>query len=353
MDEDLIELLEKLKTAVMGIATGDDSTLSNEEYGQVRKAVLHHPDLGPLCPEWLRRGANLWEANRLVRDAAGEAPGKWQRRRELVADGINPLVDALQSSAEALQALIPGDRIGQGGFGEVYRYRHKLLDIDFAVKFLNAPFATPRDHALARFFREARILFRLNHFNIVRVHDVGLLQGRSFIKMEYVDGHNLHGVLSDRGILAVTEARSVISGVAAALHHAHEAGVIHRDLKPSNVMQDPSGRVVVLDFGLGVFVEDELVSRLTRSGEAPAGGIYSAPELLADPRLLDPLTDIYSLGAVWFYLITGLPPAGADVPALLRKAGIGEPDAPLVLRCLADRADRPSAERLIRQVAAL
>jgi serine/threonine-protein kinase len=117
-------------------------------------------------------------------------------------------------------------------------------------------------------------------------------------------------------------------------------------------MLSPSGRVVLLDFGLGVFVEEDIVSRITKTDEAPAGGRFTAPELEANPKLLDPKTDVFSLGAVWFTMLCGQTPAGVGGEAVLRAVpSISNGVVELVLRCLALRAvERPTADDLIHEL---
>jgi serine/threonine protein kinase len=196
-------------------------------------------------------------------------------------------------------------------------------------------------HHMERFFREARILFSLNHPNIIRVFDVGLYQGRPFIRMELFDGETLNDVLKTRGRISSKSALAIVGRIAEGLDHAHKKGVIHRDLKPSNVMIAKPKQLRILDFGLGVFVEDDIVSRITKTGDSVVGGYYTAPELLQDPKLLDPRVDIYSLGAIWFNLLTGRAPVGVDVvEALDAEVELWQDEREALLKCL-----RPSNRR--------
>lgn len=230
----------------------------------------------------------------------------------------------------------------------MYRCRHKLLDLDFAFKLLNpSVFVDDKDHALERFFREAKILFSLRHPNIVRVFDVGMMGRRPFIRMELIEGSSLRERIKDNGGLTVADARRVVARLSAALAHAHDRGIIHRDLKPHNVIISGSDWPVLLDFGLGVLVEDELVSRLTRTGEAAAGGVYAAPELLRDPKLLDPKTDVYSLGVMWFEMLTGSTPSGAGLMETLEQCpDVASDEQELLMACLGPNRRRPTSREL-------
>jgi len=348
--------MERLKESLIQGSTGGAATIDDTEYRRVRKALLQHPALGPLCPDWLRRAATHPEAESRIRDEAGETAGKWHRRRTLIADTLNPLIDALEASdAMATDALERMERLGGGGFGEVYRYRHKLLDTHFAVKILSPVFAGESDHAMERFFREARILFRLQHNHIVRVYDVGLIGRRPFIRMELIEGRSLGRIIQDAGGLSVVDARHAAHSLASALAHAHdEVHVVHRDLKPSNVMREETGRLVVVDFGLGAFVEGEMLSRITRTGEAAASGLYAAPELVADPKLLDARTDIYSFGAIWYEMLTGRAPAGTRIEAGFQDLiALRGAEIEIITQCLGPIASRPSAAHVRDKLATL
>jgi eukaryotic-like serine/threonine-protein kinase len=350
---DIVELLERFKDGVYDAVTKNVGEFEDSEYKSTRKIILGHPALGALVPDWLRRATTLQELRSEVSRLAGDEPGKWQRRREVVGLPLNQMLDALQGSEmPAGLNLERLERLGGGGFGEVYRYRHKLIEVDFAVKILNPAFAAEGDRSLDRFLLESRILFRLNHPNIVRIYDVGLMGRRPFIRMELVEGETLNSRLAASGSLAEEDANYITLQVARALSHAHGTGVLHRDVKPSNIMVSPDGRVVLLDFGLGVFVEGDIISRITKTGEAAAGGRYTAPELEVNPKLLDPKTDIFSLGAVWFTMLCSQPPAGVKVETMLRGVpSISDGVVKLVLKCLAPlAAERPTANDIIHEL---
>lgn len=352
--EDLTEGLDRLKAALsIEIRSNGSSDYSQEQYRELRTTLKQHPELQTHLPEWLRRGASLREAVSRIRDEAGDDAGKWKRCDGIIAAGIDPLIDVLEGSDIVATAYYEKlELLGSGGFGEVYRYRHKLLDRDFALKILNpSAFATGGDHAVARFYKEARILFELLHPNIVRVYDVGKMGPRPFIRMELIEGESLRSRIQRDGGLAIRDANIVVRQLASALAHAHDdVGVIHRDIKSSNVMIDEDGSPVLLDFGLGVFVQDELASRLTRTGEAAAGGVYTAPELQNDPKLTDPRTDVYSLGVLWFEMLTGCPPAPSQVEAQLEELyDFRENERQLLVACLAPLKKRPTSAEIAKR----
>ena len=167
------------------------------------------------------------------------------------------------------------------------------------------------------------MLFLLDHPSIIKIYDVGMIGPRPFIRMEYFEGKNLNEILSQTGPVPADKALVMMRNVVSAIEHAHGKGIIHRDLKPSNIMAARPNLFRVIDFGLGIFVENELHSRLTPTGEKVSGGLYNAPELVENPRLVDTRSDIYSLGAVWFTMLTGQPPAGSSFMELLKgKEGI-------------------------------
>ena len=208
--------------------------------------------------------------------------------------------------------------------------------MDFAVKVLSPLFSKGGEGHLERFFREARILFKLNHPNIIKVHDVGMHGRNPYIKMELFEGKDLNKVLREHGNLSKEKALVLIEEIGHALDYAHnEIQVVHRDLRPSNIMVARPNQFRIIDFGLGVFLENDLVSRITKTGVHIAGGHYTAPELLENPSMLDVRSDIYSVGAIWFTVLTGRPPAGSKIREdLLDLEEVNEEYAELIFRCL-------------------
>jgi hypothetical protein len=336
--EDLIAAVERLKNGLISAATyRDDDTFTDTEYRKIRKHLLGHPGLKKLLPEFLTSYRNVGEFWNFIKVAYAH----YDERRTFIAEALNPILNLLESNEEIESQFEEMEWIGQGGFGTVYKYVHTHLQLPFAIKVLAPSLLGETDGNLDRFFREARILFRLNHLNIIRCYDVGMLGRRPYIKMEYFNGKDLNQALMQHGRFSANKALRATKLIAQALVHAHEVGVVHRDLRPSNVLIAPVGQLRVIDFGLGVFVEGELISRITRTGESVVGGYYTAPELVANPKLLDPRSDLYSVGALWYTLLVGQPPGGTSLGRALQDIkDVTDAYRNAVLRCLADIDER-------------
>ncbi|MEM1450139.1 MAG: serine/threonine-protein kinase [Planctomycetota bacterium] len=231
--------------------------------------------------------------------------------------------------------------IGQGGMGAVYRARQPRLDRDVALKVMR-PEASGESAFTERFLREARVLARLSHPNVVGVHDFGVEGDLHWLMMEFVDGSNLREVL-EAGKLPPEDAFALVPQICEALQYAHDHGVVHRDIKPENILLDASGRVRIADFGLARLdggegpLED---LRLTRSHEVFGTPRYMAPEQLEGARDVDHRADIYALGAVFYELLTGELPLGHFDPPSKRRGGVDERVDDVVMRALAKEPDR-------------
>jgi serine/threonine-protein kinase len=214
------------------------------------------------------------------------------------------------------------DRVGKGGVGEVYKAWDTKLSRWIAMKFL---LKASSDEDRRRFQREAQAVARLAHPHIVAIHEIGEHQGRPFIAMQFVDGRSL-----DDAKLAVKKAAQAVREASLGVHAAHEAGLVHRDLKPSNLMMDKSGRTFVTDFGLARSEED--ASKISQAGMILGTPSYMSPEQ-AEGRRLTPRSDVYSLGATLYTLVTGRIPFLADTPAQTVMQVINkEPDPPRAVR---------------------
>jgi tRNA A-37 threonylcarbamoyl transferase component Bud32 len=203
--------------------------------------------------------------------------------------------------------------LGQGGMGAVYKARQPKLDRLVAVKVL--PPEWGKDPAFAeRFAREAKALARLNHPHIVAVHDFGESDGLFYLIMEYVDGANLRHVMNE-GRLAPGEALAIIPQICEALEYAHEEGIVHRDIKPENILLDSKGRVKIADFGLAKLLGRSRASfTLTGTHQVMGTLDYMAPEQRQSPQEVDHRADIYSLGVVFYEMLTGELPLGRFAP---------------------------------------
>ncbi len=229
---------------------------------------------------------------------------------------------------EKLQGLFPEleifDRIGAGGMGAVYRARQPRLDRVVALKVLTAPVDVQENFAL-RFEREAQVMAKLNHPNIVTIHDFGEVEypdaevgeGKLYyFIMEFVDGPDLSRMISDRA-LSPEQALKIVPQICDALQFAHDHGVTHRDIKPANILLDQRGTVKVADFGLAKLISgdaDPLETDLTLTGTAMGTPMYMAPEQWEESVVIDHRADIYSLGVVFYELLTGERPHGLFDP---------------------------------------
>jgi serine/threonine-protein kinase len=262
-------------------------------------------------------------------------------------------------------------KLGEGGMGEVWLAEHALLKRPCAVKFIRADLAAHPATA-ARFAREVHAVTGLTHVNTVRVYDYGRADDGSFYYvMEYLEGPTLEELVQETGPLPSGRVVYLLRQVCGALAEAHAAGLVHRDLKPSNVIVTALGGqrdvAKLLDFGLVEDLSADAADRLTRTGTVLGTPAYMSPEQAAGESAVDARGDVYGLGAVAFFALTGRPPFRGKTLGQLLAAHRAEPAPPLtdfrpdvpadlaavVARCLAkDPNDRsPSAADLDRALA--
>ena len=228
------------------------------------------------------------------------------------ADELPP-IGRTALSLEEVRAAFPQlevlELIGQGGMGFVYKARQPSLDRTVALKILSPELG--RDPAFAeRFAREARVLGKLNHPNIVTVFEHGESGGFFYLIMEHVDGVNLRQAMR-AGRFTPAQALAVVPGICDALQAAHAQGVWHRDIKPENILLDAQGGVKIVDFGIARIVGDpQRDFTLTMTGAALGSAAYMAPEQHESPHNVDHRADIYSLGVVIYEMLTGELPLG-------------------------------------------
>ncbi len=201
--------------------------------------------------------------------------------------------------------------IGRGGMGVVYKARHKELGRIVALKMILSSHLASPEH-VERFYAEARAVAKLDSPHIVGIHDVGQIRGQHYLEMDYVAGPSLAQIVV-RGPLDPQAAARFVYPVARAVAHLHAQGIVHRDLKPSNVLVDPEGRPRVTDFGLAKVLQSD--GNMTRSGAIVGTPCYMPPEQAAGKGgTVGPASDVYSLGAILFELLTGRPPYSGRNP---------------------------------------
>ena len=195
------------------------------------------------------------------------------------------------------------EEIGRGGMGVVYKGKHASLNRFAAIKVLPAQLAVD-ELCLQRFLREADTLAKLQHQNIVNIYDIETLNDTQYLIMEFVNGQTLADLLRTHGPYAPDEAAKIVRDVALALSHSHAKGVIHRDIKPANIMIDEDGIVKVADFGIARAMENTAVTRTGIIGTPK----YISPERIKGHEDIDGRSDIYSLGIVFYEMVTGRVP---------------------------------------------
>ena len=276
---------------------------------------------------------------------------------------VTPQPDAPYAQGEALVGTLLAERyeilelLGQGGMGAVYKAHDLELERLVALKLIRPDLAS-NPEILRRFKQELILAREVTHRNVIRIFDLGQAKGFKFITMEFVEGRDLRAILRERGKLPPEETVQIISQVCRALESAHAAGVVHRDLKPQNVMLDAKDRVYVMDFGIAHSLE---TPGMTQTGALMGTPEYMSPEQAKGIKV-DPRSDLFSLGIIFYELLTGISPFKADTAlATLLKRTQERPQPPaevdptipkaisdVVMKCLEiDRDQRFSNAREI------
>jgi hypothetical protein len=271
-------------------------------------------------------------------EAVYRVPNGLARQAETQAEGQGELRFLEPRAVPGYEIL---ELLGHGGMGVVYRARHLALKREVALKMiLTGPHASASD--VRRFRAEAEMVARLQHPNIVQIHEIGEHEGRPFLALELVDGGSLAERL-DGKLLPARESALLIETLARAVHYAHQRGIVHRDLKPGNVLlaevrgQAPgASQPKITDFGLA--------KRLDEAGQTQTGAVLGTPSYMAPEQALGrsqeigPATDIYALGTILYEMLTGRPPfVGVNPLEIVMQVSTKEPAAPRVLAPQLDR----------------
>ena len=254
----------------------------------------------PTAEEYIER---FPENAKTIWEAMGQAAGKGRQFEPPSIEKVGKLFPAL----EIISLL------GAGGMGAVYKARQKGLDRLVALKILPEEFGHDVKFAL-RFTREARTLAKLNHPNIVSVHEFGNVEDVYYFLMEFVDGSTLRDVVGT-GQLEPEQALAIVPHLCDALQFAHDQGIVHRDIKPENILMAKDGTVKIADFGLSRIVGNgNPATELTQTNQVLGTPRYMAPEQFEGSSRVDHRADIYSLGVVFYEMLTGELPIGRFDP---------------------------------------
>ncbi len=244
-----------------------------------------------------------------------------------------PAPPPLEAVAQAFPNLEIIEIIGQGGMGTVFKAKQTKLDRIVALKILPVTLAAD-PHFAERFAREGKLLARLNHPNIVTVFDFGQQEDFYFLLMEYVDGVNLRQAMQS-GKFSPQAALELVPKICEALQYAHAENILHRDIKPENILLSAGGGIKIADFGIAKLSGNDPRAdvTLTSTGHTLGTPHYMAPEQLENPGQVDHRADIYSLGVVFYEMLTGELPIGRfDVPSA--KTSVSDQVDQAVLRAL-------------------
>jgi len=235
----------------------------------------------------------------------GEEPVPPNEQTQALEEGQAPVVAAAAPKATTLGDFRLMKKLGQGGMGAVFKAQQLSLDREVAVKVLSKELSS-KPAFVKRFQREAKVMAKLDHPNILRCYGAGSAQGYHFIAIEYVEGGSLEDWLKKLKKFSLGDSLHALITVARALEHAHELTMVHRDIKPDNILLTKKGIIKVADLGLAKAQDDDM--QLTKTGTGAGTPIYMAPEQARDAKHVDHRTDIYALGCMLYVFLTGEAP---------------------------------------------
>ena len=221
------------------------------------------------------------------------------------------------------------ERLGEGGMATVFKAFDTRLEREVAVKVIRTDQLAPAilERALKRFEIEAKSVARLDHPNIVKVLDYGDFKGSPYLVMELIPGGTLKQYLKENGSLTWQQSAQIIMEIANAMSYAHKQNIIHRDIKPSNILLNTELHPILTDFGVAKVIDEETTQDLTGTSATVGTPEYMAPEQVTS-KVIDHRADIYSLGVVFFEMLTGRKPYMADTPLAVLFKHLSDPLSP-------------------------
>ena len=337
----IIDLIDEFKSGLIAKATSGD--MPEKDYKRCRDILMQVPELKAHIPAFIKSNHS---ANNF-RSYMQAYNQHYAPRRLLINTEMDKLASYLEKEDDPFMQMkeyTKQEELGSGGFGTVHKYHNDCLDMDFAVKVYEPIFVSSEEQneGEKRFFREAKMLFSLNSPYIARIYDAGRIEGKPFIRMEYIDGYTIDELREREGNMEFARSAIVITHILAGLKNAHDHSVIHRDLRPNNIMySEQDKKFKIIDFGVSAFLDTDNHTKLTKTGERVAGGMFIDPLLQHNPKMRDVRSDIYSVGAIWYYLLCGRAPSGSDMREYLEKANskLKTKEIDIIMKCLSSEIE--------------